>query len=254
MQSLFRYAALSGVGLCLSSSILWAQALPGTDNNGTSSEATSPGASTPASMGLAASTSADSVPARFKKPQILSFDNLPNDPWVLNTCSGTGTGTTAHGILTLNSPAGGCYEWQMDAIGTTWDKYVDDENRGYVIEASLKVDPSTTPECDSDNHGSVQLWAGTHFKSMIIGISTDEICLAYPETVHYAINTTDSFHVYRIESKGPKVRIYVDGQLRINHTLSIFGGTNNFLEFGDGSGGNNASLTQWDYYSYDVFP
>jgi hypothetical protein len=252
MQTLLRHVALFGVSLCLGSSTLWAQARPSTDNNRTSTAATPTDASAPASVALDASTSVDSVPARFKKPQIMNFDKVPKDPWVVNTCGGTGTGTTEHGILTINSPADGCYEYIMGAIGTIWDKYVDDENRGWVIEASLKVDPSTAPECD--DRGAVQLWAGDAFKSMIIGISTDEICIAYPEMVHYAINTTDSFHIYRIESKGPKVRIYVDGQLRINHTLSTFSGSNNFLQFGDGTGGDNASLTQWDYYSYDVFP
>jgi len=253
MQTLLRHAALFGVSLCLGGSTLWAQGSPSTDNDKTSTAATPISAAAPASMALAASASIDSVPARFKKPQIMNFDELPKDPWVLNTCSGTGTATTAHGILTINSPARGCYEWQMDAIGTIWDTYVDDENRGWVVEASLKVDPSTTPECD--DRGAVQLWVADHFKQIITGISTGEICLiAGSEMVHYAVNTTDSFHVYRIESKGPKVRIYVDGQLRINHTLSTLNGSNNFLEFGDGTGGDNASLTQWDYYSYDVFP
>jgi hypothetical protein len=123
-----------------------------------------------------------------------------------------------------------------------------------IVEASLKVDPVTQPECGVFNQrGSVQIWAADPKILLIVGFSTNEICIAYPEEVHYAMDTTDSFHVYRIEAKGMHVQIYVDGALAIDHVLSVAGGGTRALAFGDGTG-YGTSRTQWDYLSYDVFP
>ena len=67
------------------------------------------------------------------------------------------------------------------------------------------------------------------------------------------MDTTDDFHVYRIESKLDQVRVYVDDVLAIDHTLSWTGGGSDVLNFGDGYGAYT-SLSYWDYFWYDVFP
>jgi hypothetical protein len=66
------------------------------------------------------------------------------------------------------------------------------------------------------------------------------------------MDTTDSFHVHRIEAKGMHIKIYVDGRLAIDHVLSTPGGGASVLIFGDGNL-NGTSLTRWDYFSYRVF-
>jgi hypothetical protein len=196
-----------------------------------------------------ASSETFKVPAQAKRPIILNFDRLPSTDWLLNDCNGEGTGRVSHGILTLDSPSD-CYEYILFSPEGIWNKFVDN-SRGWVVETSLKIDPITQPECD--DRGAVQIWANDHTILLIVGFSTGEVCIAYPDSVHFPMNTADSFHIYRIEAKGMHVRIYVDGDLAIDHTLSFPGAGTEALEFGDGVSGNT-SLTRWDYFSYRVFP
>lgn len=191
-----------------------------------------------------------SIPAQAKQAVIMNFDTLPSADWFVNDCSGTGSGTVSHGILTINSPT--CHEYILFEPKGIWNKYANN-NRGWIVEAGLKVDPSTQPACDSSKFGSVQIWANDHTILVIVGFSTDEICLAYPDVVKFPMNTTDSFHIYRIEAKGMHIRVYVDGSLAIDHFLSTPGAGTQALSFGDGTI-FNSSLTFWDYFSYDVFP
>ena len=121
-----------------------------------------------------------------------------------------------------------------------------------MVEANLKVDPHTQPNCDN-NGGSVVIWANDRVNLIIFGFSTNEICISYPEEVHFAMDTTNAFHVYRIENKGAHVRVFVDGNLAINHVFRFLGSGSQTLLFGDGTV-YGTSLTKWDYFSYDVAP
>ena len=178
---------------------------------------------------------------------VLNFDALPASPWVTTQCQGgPSTATAAQGILTVASAS--CMEFSLRDPDGLWHRFVDNA-RGWIIETSLKVDPATTPQCDF--RGSVQIWAHDHTNLLVVGFSPDAMCLAYPDNVRVPMNTTDSFHVYRIVSKGRHVQVYVDGALTIDHTLSWSGGGTVNLMFGDGVGGT-PSLTRWDYFSYDV--
>ena len=192
------------------------------------------------------------IPARAKHPVILNFDRLPNADWIVNDCTGGGTGTVSHGILTIDSPSD-CYEYILFPPKGIWNEFVSN-SRGWIVETSLKVDPSTQPECnDVSRTGAVQIRANDYTILIIVGFGADEICIAYPDIVHFPMNTTDSFHIYRIEAKGMHIQIYVDGDLAIDHILSTPGGGTQALAFGDGDI-NGTSLTRWDYFSYDVFP
>jgi hypothetical protein len=181
---------------------------------------------------------------------ILNFDQLPSSQWFLNDCTGHGSGIVSHGILTINSPSD-CYEYILFDPQSAWNKYASN-SRGWVVEANLKVDPATEPNC-SGGRGAQIIWANDHTNLIIVGFSTNEICIAYPEEVHFAMNTTDSFHIYRLENKGAHARIYVDGVLAIDHYFSMFGSGSQVIDFGDGTV-YGTSLVKWDYFSYDVFP
>lgn len=186
----------------------------------------------------------------LKEPVILNFDRLPGRLWETWDCGdGVSQARVSHGILTIDAPLS-CYEFILWYPNGRWHKLVDNA-RGWVIEASLKVDQSTQPDCD--DRASVQIWANDHTNLVIIGFSTNEICIAYPDNVRFPMDTTNSFHIYRIESKGNQVQVYVDGDLKIDHILSWTGGGSNILMFGDGVAGTT-SLSYWDYFSYDVFP
>ena len=190
------------------------------------------------------------MPGRAKRPVVLNFDHFPGKDWLHNACGSTSSAVVSHGLLTINSPDLDCNEYLLFYPKGIWNQYVDNQ-RGWIVETSLKVDPSTQPECDS--RGSVQLWINDLTNMVIVGISNNAICIAYPDVVAVATPTTDGFHVYRVESRGKIVRIYQDGQLKIDHALTTPGGGTQALGFGDGDG-SFATLTTWDYLSYDVFP
>jgi hypothetical protein len=113
------------------------------------------------------------------------------------------------------------------------------------------VDPRNPPEACDDR--GLLIWAHDHTNLLVIGFTTHEICIAYPDFERFVMDTTDAFHIYRVESKGKRVRIYVDGDLKIDHKLSWPGDGSNVLAFGDGWAAN-MTLSYWDYFSYDVFP
>ena len=188
-----------------------------------------------------------SAPWWARRPILLNFDALPSAAWELNPCSDLGSSNVSHGILTIESPID-CHEYILFHRRGIWHQYVSNR-RGWVIEANLKVDPGTNPECD--DRGSLLIWAHDHTNLVIVGFSTNEICIAYPDQVRYSMDTSD-FHIYRIESLGKRVRIYADGDLKIDHVLTWSGAGSDVLSFGDGSERN--SLSQWDYFTYDVFP
>ncbi|MBT7297987.1 MAG: hypothetical protein HN849_00650, partial [Victivallales bacterium] len=68
----------------------------------------------------------------------------------------------------------------------------------------------------------------------------------------YAMNTTDSFHTYRMVTQGEDIKVYVDGKLRIDgsgcYTKPAVGGRND-IGFG---AANSPSLGEalWDYVRF----
>jgi hypothetical protein len=180
-------------------------------------------------------------------PVVLDFNTYPGGNWQL--ISSGGTSYVSGGILTIDAPAD-YHEFMLLSPYDEWHEYVDN-SRGWVIEAKLKIDSTTAPQCGG-GRGAVQIWANDYDILLIIGFSTDEICIAYPDLVKYAMDTTNDFHVYRIEAQFDNVKIYVDDNLRIEHTLTWPGGGSQILTFGDGVGGTK-SLSYWDYFWYDVF-
>jgi hypothetical protein len=241
------------LGLCSSIS-LWSQARS-IDNNRLFTLPPGVSASVSAEQANADTVLSTTLPIPDQtalQPVILNFDNLPGPDWTVVDCSGGGTGTVSHGVLTINSPSD-CYEYILFAPKGTWNQLVSN-SRGWIVETSLIVDPISQPGCNSGGgQGSVQIWANDHTILLIVGFDTNEICIAYPDKVYYPMNTTDAFHIYRIEAKGMHIRIYVDGNIAIDHILSWPGAGTQALAFGDGDG-SGTSLTRWDYFSSQVFP
>ena len=189
---------------------------------------------------------------RLKRPLIQNFDHRPAPVWEPWDCGdGVGKAGVSHGILTID--AASCYEFMLFHPNGKWHEFVDN-SRGWVIETSLKVDPRNPAEECNDNPGtSLKIWVHDHTNLVIFGFTTDEVCIAYPDNVRLSMDTTNAFHVYRIESKRRSVRVFVDGNLKIDHTLTWQGGGSDALTFGDGHV-NGKTRSYWDYFSYDVFP
>ena len=181
-------------------------------------------------------------------PVVLDFNTYPGGNWQL--VSSGGTSYVSGGILTINAPAD-YHQFILSHPNDEWHQNVSN-SRGWVIETGLLVD-SSTQDTGCAGRGPVQILAHDHTNLVVIGFSTDEICIAYPDIVSFPMNTTNGFHVYRIESQFKQVRVYVDDILRIDHTLNLSGGGSDILMFGDGTA-NTKSLSYWDYFWYDVFP
>lgn len=49
-----------------------------------------------------------------------------------------------------------------------------------------------------------------------LGLWPDHIDLWHHRAIRYAMNTTDAYHTYRIVTKGADLKVYVDGQLRLD--------------------------------------
>jgi hypothetical protein len=198
-----------------------------------------------------ANVASPAIPPVPVRPTILSFDQKPSGEWTTWDCTGQGSAQFSHGILTINSP-NDCFEFDLFYPTANWNQFASN-SRGWVVETSLKVDPRSDATCGWANFGSVVIWANDHTNLIIVGFSTDQVCIVYPEEAHFYMDTTNSFHVYRLENRGNHLRIYVDGSLAIDHYFSWFGSGSQVLYFGDGTG-SGSSFSQWDYFSYDVFP
>jgi hypothetical protein len=181
-----------------------------------------------------------------KETMVLGFDSLPGNPWEVD--HNGGAASVADGILTIEAP--GHYEFEIKHPNGTWHQHVDNAN-GWAIETRLRIDPITGGGLGEAHHGPVEIWANDHTNLIIVGFSNDGVGIVYPDVVVAPMNTTDEFHTYRIESQFEQVRIYVDGVLRIDHTLSWRGAGTDVLYFGDG--GAHSSLSYWDSFSYEVY-
>jgi hypothetical protein len=72
-----------------------------------------------------------------------------------------------------------------------------------------------------------------------LGFWPDRIELYMHKDISFEMDTTDDFHTYRIESEGEDLKVYVDGELRLDGTgtLTPQGRTSNQLAFGAANSG-----------------
>jgi hypothetical protein len=159
-------------------------------------------------------------------------------------------------MLTVDTPGPSCFEYLLYAPRGLWNRWADNR-RGWVVEAALRVDPTSAGSClDAD---AVRLWMHDDTHLVIVGLSPDALCIVYPDRVSVPLVTTDSLKAYRVEARGRTVRVYVDGRLVLDHTLSERGSGTRALVFGDGNGTREEGTTgsarsYWDYFSYDTTP
>jgi hypothetical protein len=185
------------------------------------------------------------VPGRaLASPVRLDFDTLPPAPWVQYDCGG-GTATVSGGVLTLDSAS--CLEYMLWHPDGEWHQTVSNA-RGWAIEVRMRLADTPAARIPCDGEYAAGVWAHDHRILVIVGFTAGAVCIAYPDQVAYAMDTTDRFHTYRIEGKGLRVRVLVDGVVRIDHVLTTTGGGSDLLSFFGA-----ASLSFWDYFEYDTF-
>jgi len=175
--------------------------------------------------------------------KITDMSVLPSaDGWTYSGTIGELTAcSVSNGILTMNNTGAGAVYCRY-LIDPAFDSTI-----GYSIELKMQL-------VSVESTGFVYIWfqnvggaKGDYFE-----IKTSNIQFEYASagTATYSMDTTDTFHIYRIVVLGTNAKVYVDGVLRLNSTLTSGGNPNN-LVVGDENGGGTANInTQWNYIKY----
>jgi hypothetical protein len=71
-------------------------------------------------------------------------------------------------------------------------------------------------------------------------------------TPTYSMDTTDDYHDYRVTVLGTDVKLYVDGVLRIDATLTATNSSPSQIWWYNGLVGDPASDSYWDYFYYNI--
>ena len=188
---------------------------------------------------------------------------MPSDPWFRQFDSGTAT--VSNGILTIDAPAG-YNEFQLSIDGhgphpaDPWTANVSNV-RGWSVEVRMRVDPLTEPFCAGPpppqltRGPALTIWV-TDDSHKLIQLGFAPACVAWlrspTDATTFAMDTTASFHVYRVSVLHSEVKIYVDGVKVMTGDTSTVGVTNTGIIFGDGQTAGGPTRSYWDYLTYDT--
>jgi len=168
---------------------------------------------------------------------------------------GSGTEQNAGLVSIINNPQcenGKCLNIGTDpqssemlkyAHGNAGDIWVDsaDPATGYTIETRLKV-------IDSGSVGQVIAF-NDGVKKQLFYVNANQAGFRYGGQQTVNMNTTDTFHTYRLVVQGTSVDLYVDENLSLTDTLVATG--LNRLRFGDNSTSTDTGgEVYWDYIRY----
>lgn len=123
---------------------------------------------------------------------------------------------------------------------------------GLIVEAKLKLQAFT----GDTGLGGVGIYVADDVREEALIVRPKGILL-YNSNLAYNWGTNEKsadYHVYRIETEGTDIRVYVDGILRIEGIGRFGAGDNLFtnqVSFGDYSAGAGSRST-WDYIKYKI--
>jgi len=142
----------------------------------------------------------------------------PGSPWYRDPGSARTEEVLAEGGLLIadrGEESGDYHYYRFDWGASPGDPF--------VVEAEVQVVSGSSFVIVSNGEGHERL-----------GLWPDRIELWSDENLRYEMDTTDGFHTYRIEVEGEDLRVYVDGELRIDAPGSYEGGGNypNQVAFG----------------------
>lgn len=164
-----------------------------------------------------------------------------------------GSGIFSGGILQIDAPGVTSF-YGYRAPSADWDAAVVDGN--WAVEARVHlIEQSATTVVD---RGGVHLGASDGARYFLLVLHPDKIEFLevggagpFAGTSSFAMDTTDGFHVYRMEVSGPEVDVFVDGTLVMSATN---GGSTSGKVFAFGDlFYENGSLSDWDYVSFEGF-
>jgi hypothetical protein len=120
--------------------------------------------------------------------------------------------------------------------------------RGYWVEAKLRVSDAT--QCQGSGAG---LWIDDGKTFIRVLFEANVVHFLSDASRDIAMNTTDAFHVYRVQSLGGRhAQLLVDGKLVLDNPALQAVENGKALMFGD-LGGCQSTKTAWDYVAYDTF-
>jgi hypothetical protein len=120
--------------------------------------------------------------------------------------------------------------------------------RGFWVEARLRVNDAT--ECLGSGPG---LWIDDGKTFIRVLFESSAVHFLTNASADVAMNTSDAFHVYRVNSLGGShFQLQVDGNVALDEPAVEATENGKALMFGDLGGCTSAQAT-WDYFAYDTF-
>jgi len=143
---------------------------------------------------------AEELPGADEWTIVWEGDDTPQAPWYRDPGSERTSQELADGALFIadRGTVSGDYHYYRYAWGATPEEPV-------VIEARAKA----------LSGGSYVIFGNGQAQERL-GLFPDRIQLWSDNSIRWEMDTTDDFHTYRIETEGEDLRVYVDGELRID--------------------------------------
>lgn len=171
-------------------------------------------------------------PGRDEWTAVYEGSRLPRKPWVRDSGSVRTEEKLEQGSLFIadrGERPGDYHYWRLP-----WGA---DPASETVVEVRVKV-----------RSGSSYVLLSNGVSHERLGLWPDRIDLWANRAVQYKMDTTDDFHVYRVVMKGKDLRVFVDGQLRLDATgkLKPAAGAGNEVGFGAANSGQ-VGEAWWSY-------
>lgn len=178
---------------------------------------------------------------------------LPNeagaDPaWTYFTVANGASATINNDLLELTSPS-------FSAIAAAqMDPALWDGNSGGLRENTVQFNMRAVSTDFNDDRPVTRVLIADGLNLFIFTVTVDTTnnngWVSFSDSGNYAINTT-AFHTYRITSTSSGANLYIDGAETAVLTSSGISSSNNYISFGDDTGGNiGAGTSYWDYVYY----
>jgi hypothetical protein len=171
---------------------------------------------------------------------------LTADGWLPHAAA-DGSMSFLSGELTIDTQ--GYSEWLVyEDSGARW--FAASQATGWWVEARVRLDSAVG--C-SPGAGGVGIWANPGDYLVTLRLEPDQAGLTAPESHFVPFDTTDDFHVYRLQDLGHRhLQLLIDGTLAVDlPAAQNNSGSTIALGFGD-MGACVSSKTVWDYVSYDT--
>ncbi len=184
-------------------------------------------------------------------PVIFNMDTLPeNEGWIV-VKNGNGTSYVSDGILTLENTVGQIGYLAPDS----WSNTVNN-TKGWIVEFRLKINLISSSTINPA--GGVGIVVAIHDKHQDTQIGFHENSIDVNPGIIYYMNTTDTFHVYRIMEQGDILKIFVDEKLVIDsfyNSGSMGSALSAGIVFVNAFPWPDTTIkSYWDYFSYDTNP